>query len=116
MATCGYARSRQVPPFAATSARVCSKCDLWFAAGKRESVCDSCSPAETRTQRALRSGYTRTPPRTGKLAGQTGVKNDVVTVYSDALGLTFRCPASDPRASSLLSRVLAYELAAKERR
>jgi hypothetical protein len=36
-------------------------------------------------------------------------------VRPEALGLTFRCPVSDPRAGSLECRVLAYEESARLR-
>jgi hypothetical protein len=117
--THGYARRRAVPHLPATTPRVCPKCDSFFAARPRESVCDGCVPPKARTERAL-----KTPPlahhaspgsRVAKRPGQRGAGNAVRQVYSEALGLTFDAPVSDPRAASLECRVLAYEEAARQR-
>jgi hypothetical protein len=109
--TFGFNRQKLVPLLDATSPRVCSRCDLWFAARRFERTCDGCVPSETRTKRALKGSHPRRVPIRGKRAGSDGVK----VVFSEALGLTFRCPVTDPRAASLECRVLAYELAARER-
>lgn len=117
--THGYARKGLVPHLPSTNPKVCRACDKWFAARVREALCDGCVPGSVRTLRAARipiqapseGNHTRTPPRRGKRAGQRGVK----VVFSDALGLTLRCPLSDPRSASLECRALALEAAAAER-
>jgi hypothetical protein len=101
---------------AARNARVCCRCDRWFAARSRERVCDGCSPAKTRTLRALKGNDTGPALWMRKTPGQKGVEAAFVGVYSDDLGLTFRCKVSDPRAGGLLCRVLAYEEAARDQR
>jgi hypothetical protein len=118
--THGYARQRAVPHFPATTAKVCRKCDAWFASRPREAVCDGCVPPSVRTERALKTPspahHTRPASRAGKRAGQGGQKSTVRQVFSESLGLTFRCSVKDPRAARLECRVLAYEAAAAERR
>lgn len=86
--TFGFNRQKLVPLLDSTAPRVCGRCDQWFAARKRERVCDGCSPAKTRTQRALRYSHPRTASIRGKRAGSDGVK----MVFSEVLGLTFTCP------------------------
>lgn len=116
--TYGYARRGRVPVLPRTTSRVCGKCDGWFAARPRESVCDGCVPPSVRTERALKTPspahHTRPASRAGKRAGQGGQKSTVRQVFSESLGLTFQSPAKDPRATSLECRVLAYEAAAQE--
>ncbi len=113
--TFGFNRQKLVPLLDATSPRVCGRCDQWFAARKRERVCDGCSPASRRTLRALTGNHPSGGVSRGKHAGQGHRKSGVRQVYSEPLGLTFRCPVTDPRAASLECRVLAYELAASQR-
>lgn len=118
--TYGYARQRAVPPLAATSPKVCRTCDNWFAARRRESVCDGCVPSSVRTERALKyaplAHHTGKASRVGKGAGRRSRSGTVRSVFSEALSLTFEAPISDPRAASLVCRVLAYEAAAVDRR
>lgn len=49
----GYARKVAVPDIPGTAAKVCGKCDLWFAAASRQRVCTGCIPSHKRTLRAL---------------------------------------------------------------
>lgn len=115
--TYGHARKGTVPNPEGTEPRVCGKCDKWFAARARERVCDGCVPASVRTKRACGSPYTGTGGISGKAAGQKGGKSGVqggyLTVRSETLGVTFRCPANSPVAARMLCIVLAYALAAK---
>lgn len=117
--TFGYARQRAVPALPATTPRVCRTCNDWFAARSRESVCDGCVPSSVRTKRTLQdqslAHHTRPAPRVGRRAGQRGRSGTVRQVFSEALGLTFEAPQSDPRSASLECRVLAFEAAARER-
>jgi hypothetical protein len=113
--TFGFNRQKVVPLLEAASPRVCSKCDLWFAARKRQRVCDGCSPPSRRTLRALTGYQSSGTVSRGKHAGQGHRDSGFRQVYSESLGLTFRCPVTDPRAASLECRVLAHELAAKQR-
>lgn len=117
--TCGYARSRLVPALPASTPKVCAKCDLWFPARPRESVCDGCVPGKVRTVRALKTAPPAHHPRPGsrvaKRPGGSAREITVRHVYSDALNLTFETPVSGPGAASLECRVLAYEAAARER-
>jgi len=127
---CGFDRKSDVPQIMNAKPRLCPKCDKWFAAGKRQRICDHCSPAYVRTRRAAVNAVkphvaarkaaavgndTRTHLKRGKAAGQKAVKSAVLTVFSAVLNLTFVCPVSDPRAASLDCRVLAYEEAARNR-
>lgn len=107
----GYERKRSVPVVADRTVKLCGKCEHWFAARRFERTCDGCVPAETRTKRALKGSHPRPLSIRGKRAGHDGVK----VVFSEALGLTFTCPLTDPRATSLECKVSAYELAAKQR-
>lgn len=111
----GFMLAREVPSLSGTNAKVCKRCDFWFAARKREKVCTSCLPAKMRTERALRYSRTGGGFSTAKTAGQRGSNYGLVEVFSEELNLTFRCPKNDPRAASLLCRVLAWEEAAKPR-
>lgn len=121
--TYGYVRQGKIPARAGTSPKLCRKCDMWFAARKRQQVCDGCTPAFRRTKRAAQAHHTRAPGSCGKTAGERGgrdhVRNPVPAdsrvVYSEVLNLTFACPKSDPRYASLEARVLAYEAAAMTR-
>lgn len=101
--THGYARRGLVPHIPATTARVCPKCDDWFAARSRETVCDGCVPPSVRTQRALKTPplahHTRPLSRAGERPGKRGVGNAVKHVYSEALGLNFSASLKDPRAA-----------------
>ena len=117
--THGYDRRSKVPALPRTTPRVCGNCDDWFAARPRESVCDGCVPPKVRTERALKhpgqAHHTGAGSRVAKRPGQGQRNLAVRQVYSEALGLTFRCPVKDPRAAALECRVLAYEQAARER-
>lgn len=110
-ASSGYERRGLVPQLAATEAKLCGNCDKWFAARKRERVCDDCLPANMRLRRAAKYGRPKTRVSRTSAAAQRRYK----IVVSDVLGLTFKCLRTDPRAASLECRVLAYELAARER-
>ena len=114
----GFRRKADVPERLG-SARVCSKCSLWFAARPRETVCDGCVPPEKRTLRALKTPSDTAPRRPlsgrGKLPGQRGVKTGFREAYSEYLNLIFRCPVNDRRAARLECLVLAYEEAARQR-
>lgn len=49
-ATYGLDRKAQVPALDDTHAKLCPKCDHWFAAEKRARVCDGCRPASVRAK------------------------------------------------------------------
>jgi hypothetical protein len=114
--THGYARQRAVPALPATSPKVCSKCDNWFAARPREAICDGCVRPKERTLRALKDPPKPITPGCRNGRPNVQVNRGVKTVFSDVLGLTFTAKVSDGRLASLECRVLAYEEAARQRR
>jgi hypothetical protein len=52
--THGYARKADVPLAAGTRAKVCGKCDAWFAAASRQRLCQGCVRPDQRVIRHLR--------------------------------------------------------------
>lgn len=96
--THGYPRLRDVPSLEGTSPKVCKKCDNWFAALPRRTVCDGCTLPFLRSKRASLGNHTGEGSSVGIHAGQRGVK-------SGFLGVLFR-----PRVSEW--RILTLEAAA----
>jgi hypothetical protein len=49
----GYSRSSQVPAIYGARPKVCSQCELWFAALPRQRLCLDCVPGAVRRQRLV---------------------------------------------------------------
>ena len=58
-----YDRRYKVPAIAGTKAKLCGRCNEWFAAAPRERVCFGCSPAR---ERVRRSTHPLTPRRSNE--------------------------------------------------
>jgi hypothetical protein len=97
----GYDRSRQVPVIDGAEARVCKRCDLWFAARPREQICDGCVPVSERTKRLAHCAIPDHPLKAHSRAGQRHNKTHLLARESALLGVTFAKPVPICRALAL---------------
>ena len=101
-----YDRKYKVPAINGTVAKVCGRCDEWFAAAPRERICFGCSPAPERVKRSLhpltlgRSNERKNAQVKGRamchsLAHEASVKVDYPNVrhlLSEPVKAAHRCP------------------------
>ena len=78
--TWGYARKGLVPDLPGTIPKVCSKCHHWFAAGKWQRKCETCSEPRRRAERGAKGNHTKTPISRPKSPG-----HGVLETHADPL-------------------------------
>jgi len=128
--TYGYARKRELPARPGT-ARVCRRCQMWFLAGPRETVCWPCLPNWQRAKRAAKPAtlgrdveLVTTQVSAAEISALTAIRERAIAEgrqlhtpaperaprgdYSEVLGLHFRPGVP-------LHRQLVIEAAAEDR-